>query len=482
MRAWLGRPSPSPLRKAGTVAVLACGLASPAGAEDEAAPELVRRTVERRAIEAVIWGMPAVNTDLMLQAMLRSTSAKPNEIVFWSRPVNWKNQTLTPNPDSIYFMSFWNVKDGGPLVIEIPPAEGGAIAGNIVNVWQMPLEDAGPEGADKGAGGKYLILPPGYAGAPPEGYIPLRSDTYSGFALLRSNLASHADADVAKAVAYGKRIRVYPLAQAAQVPETRFTDAYDVLFDSTIRYNASFFGNLDRVVQNEPWLDRDRVMIDQLRTLGIEKGKPFNPDATMRATLGDAAREAHALLSRRYDAGFPVMNPGIRWFPAAMQEVVKAVQEGYANLDAYPVDARGVTYTLGFTGIKRIGTAQFYLMANKDREGAPFDGAASYRLHVPPDAPVRQYWSVTVYDRDTHALIRDLPRASVASISPGVRENADGSVDVYFGPKAPDGDEANWVPTVPGRKFELLFRLYGPEKALFDKSWKLPDVEKVAAR
>src|SRR5215813_14390731 len=146
-----------------------------------ASPEdLATRNIQRRAVEAMIWGMPAVNADLMLQTMLKATKAKPNEIVYWSKPVSWKNQTLTPNPDSIYFMSFWNVKDG-PIVIDVPKAEGGSIAGNIVTAWQMPLEDAGPEGADKGQGGKYLILPPGYSGEVPPDMIALHSDTYSGF-------------------------------------------------------------------------------------------------------------------------------------------------------------------------------------------------------------------------------------------------------------------------------------------------------------
>ncbi|WEK49667.1 MAG: DUF1254 domain-containing protein [Candidatus Kaistia colombiensis] len=437
-----------------------------------------RRMAERRAVEAVIWGMPAVNADLMLQAMLTKTAAKQNDIVFWSRPADWKNQTLTPNPDSIYFMSFWNVKDG-PIVIEVPPAIGGSIAGNIVNAWQMPLEDAGPEGADVGKGGKYLILPPDYQGPVPDGYFALPSDTFTGFALLRSNLKSHAEADIAKSVAYGKQIQVYPLAKAGNPPPTHFADASGTLFDATIRYDASFFRNLDRVVQTEPWLARDRAMIDQLRTLGIEKGKAYAPDAATEAALNAGAREAQAWLSAQYDAGFPVMNEGISWFPAARADVVKAVQNGYADPDLYPVDARGVTYTLGFTGIKRIGTAQFYLMANKDKDGNAFDGAATYRLTVPPHAPVKQYWSVTVYDRATHALVRDLDRASVASIGKGVATNADGSVDIYFGPKAPEGKEANWVPTDPKGAFELLFRLYGPEKPLFDKSWKLPDVVKL---
>ncbi|CAH1652235.1 conserved exported hypothetical protein [Hyphomicrobiales bacterium] len=459
-------------------AILAFGGLS-AEAQTLPAEELAGRSLERRAVEAMIWAMPAVNTDLMLQEALSKTKAKPNDVVFWSQPANWKNQTLTPNPDSIYFMSFWNVKDG-PVVIEVPPAKGGSIAGNIVTIWQMPLEDAGPEGADKGKGGKYLITPPGYKGKVPAGYFHLPSDTYSGFALMRSNLPSHAPADVAKSVAYGKQIKVYPLSSAKNPPATTFVDAYDVMFDSTIRYDASFYRNLDRVVQNEPWLQRDRAMIDQLKTLGIEKGKPFNPNPKTQAALDAGAKEAHALLSQIYDAGFPAINQGIRWFPAAMAEVVKAVSTEYADVNAYPVDARGVTYTLGFTGIKRIGTAQFYLMANKDKDGNAFDGGANYRLTVPANAPVKQYWSATVYDRETHALVKNMNRASVASISPGAQKNPDGTVDVFFGPQAPAGKEANWVPTDPNRKFELLFRLYGPEKPLFDKSWKLPDVERVA--
>jgi hypothetical protein len=372
--------------------------ATMAPAQNYSADNLAHGTVKRRAVEAMIWGMPAVNTDLMLQEMLSTTTAKPNDIIFWSRPANWKNQTLTPNPDSIYFMSLWNVKDG-PVAIDIPLAEGGSIAGNIVNVCQMPLEDAGPEGADKGKGGKYVIVPPGYRGSTPKGAFVLRSDTYSGFALLRSNLVSHSDADVAKSVAYGKRVRIYRVGTPAM---TNFFDVYDKVFDSAIHYDESFYRNLDRVVQAEPWLQRDRAMIDQLRSLGIEKGKPFNPDQKTEALLNEAAKEAHAWLSQQYDAGFPVMNQGIRWFPAARADVVRAVQNGYANVNEYPVDARGVIYTLGFTGIKRIGTAQFYLMVNKDKEGNVFDGSALSACRSARCAGQAVLVSHSLRPRDTH--------------------------------------------------------------------------------
>jgi hypothetical protein len=461
--------------------VLVLATAAPALAQRTSTNELADRALHRRAVEAMIWGMPAVNYDLMLQQMLTKTKGKVNAIVYWSRPVDWKNQTLTPNPDSIYLMAFYNTKDVGPVVIEVPPADHtGSLAGNIVNVWQMPLEDAGPQGADKGRGGKYVILPPGYKGRPPYGYIALQSDTYGGYALLRSSLASHSEMDVAKSVAYGRRIKVYPFSQASRPPATVFTDAMDVLFDSTIRYDHTFFGNLDRIVQNEPWLQRDRAMIDQLRTIGIEKGKPFNPDAKTQQVFDAAALEARAFLARRYESTLPQFNPGIYWTMPTSPELAVAMQNGFADPDAYPVDARGTTYTYGFIGIKRLGTAQFYLIAIKDKNGQAFDGGTTYRLTVPPNAPVKQYWSATAYDRETHALIRDMPRASRSSQVSELQRNTDGSVDIYFGPQPLPGKEANWVPTQPGRQFEVMFRLYGPEKAFFDKQWVLPDIEPFA--
>ena len=197
-------------------------------------------------------------------------------------------------------MSFFNTKDVGPVVIEVPPADSGSLNANIDNIWQAPLEDAGLVGADKGKGGKYLILPPGYTEKVPDGYIPLQSDTYGGYALMRSNLKSHSDADAAASVAYGKRIKIYPLSQAADPPETKFTDARNALFDSTIRYDISFFEGLNRIIQTEPWLDRDRAMIDPLKTLGIEKGRPFSPSAETKAALRGGIHEAQAWLEAKY--------------------------------------------------------------------------------------------------------------------------------------------------------------------------------------
>ncbi len=441
-----------------------------------------RRTVERRAVEAVIWGMPAVNYDLMLQAMIRDAKGAPNQIVYWSRLLDWRNQTLTPNPDTIYLMPFYNTKEVGPVVLEIPPADGGSITGSVDDAWQTAIQDVGPAGVDKGKGGKSLILPPGYKDPVPAGYIAMPSPTYTGYALLRSNLKSGSDADVAKAVAYGKRVKLYPLAQAANPPTTKFVDAIDVVFDSTIPYDLRFFQSLDRVVQREPWLERDRAMIDQLKSIGIEKGKPFNPDARTQAILSQAAGEARQWLDARYDAVFsPPYFQGARWAVPASPELIEGLSTNFAKRASYPVDRRGLLYSYAYFSPKKLGQGQFYLMTIKDKAGQAFEGGSTYRLAVPANAPVKLYWSATAYDRATHALIRGLPWSSRSSNTPGLQKNADGSADIYFGPKAPTGKESNWVPTSPDGKFEVLFRFYGPEKPLFDKTWKLPDIEIVTA-
>ena len=450
-------------------------------AQTSSASQLAERSIERRAVEAVIWGMPAVNYDLMLQAAI-SAGGKANQIVYWSRLPDWKNQTLTPNPDVIYLMPLFDTKEVGPMVMEIPPAgSDGSITGSIDDGWQTALEDVGPAGVDKGEGGKYLILPPGYKGDAPNGYVVLQSPTYQSYALLRSNLASGSDADVAKAVAYGKRVKVYPLSQATNPPPTMFVDAIDVVYDSTIQYDLRFFQSLDRFVQHEPWIERDRAMIDMLKSIGIEKGKKFDPDPNTQAVLNQSIGEAHAWIDNRYETVIfsTSFNEGKQWVLPASPEVVQGLMSNFSNPDSYPVEERGISYSMAFFSAKHLGTGQYYLMTIRDRDRRPLEGSGTYRLNVPANAPVKLYWSATVYDRATHALIRDQKTGSRSSHSPGLQKNADGSVDVYFGSKAPAGKETNWVPTDADGKFEVLFRLYGPEKPFFDKMWVLPDIEKV---
>ena len=462
------------------------GFAQQATSQTFSGDELARRTIERRAVEAVIWGMPAVNYDLMRQAAIHEAKGAENQIVYWSRLPSWKNQTLTPNPDAVYLMPFFNTR-AGPMVLEIPPAsDEGSITGDIDNAWQVPLEDVGPEGVDKGKGGKLLILPPAYKDKAPKGYIALPSETYGGFALLRSTLRGGTDADIAKAVAYGKRVKLYPLTQAASPPATVSVNATDVVFDGAIPYDLSYFQSLDRIVQTEPWLERDKAMIDQLKSLGIEKGKPFNPDPKTKEMLESSAREANAWLDARLETLLsPPYFEATHWALPASSEVVKEVVEGmstgFAKPDSYPVDGRGITSSIAFIGVKHLEAGQLYLMTLKDKDGKALDEASSYHLAVPAKAPITQYWSATTYDRATHAFIRGMERFSRSSQNPDLQVNCDGSVDLYFGPRNHDGEETNWIPTSGEGQFEVIFRFYGPEEPLLEKTWKLPDIEKVAS-
>jgi hypothetical protein len=451
-------------------------------AQNLSSEDLASRTIQRRAVEAVIWSTPVVNFDRMYQAMVNDAKAGEgsNKIVYWSRLFDWKNQTLTPNPDSIYFMPFFNTKDVGPVVIEVPPAGDGSITGSIDDCWQNALEDVGPAGMDKGKGGKYLILPPDYKDKPPAGYITLQAYNYEGYALLRSILESNSEADIAKAVAYGKKIKIYPLSQAAHPSKTQFVDAIDVVYDAILPWDMRYFESLNRIVQIEPWLTRDKAMIDQLKSIGIEKGKPFNPNAKTQDALKAAVGEAQAWLADKYENSYfpPSYYEGGHWYVPVSPEVIQGLQSFFANPDSYPVDGRGVAYTVGFFSAKHFGAGQFYLMTFKDKDGQQLAGGNTYRLNVPENAPVTQYWSATVYDGETHALVRNVQWASRSSQTPGLQKNGNGSADVYFGPKAPAGKESNWVPTDANRKFEVLFRFYGPQKPLFDKTWKLSDIEK----
>jgi hypothetical protein len=441
-------------------------------------PENIKEKIQyQRAVDAAIWGIPAVNFQLMYKEM-EKINGSYNQIVYWPGLLNWKNQTLTPNPDVIYLMPFFNTEKG-PVVLEIPPADNGVFNGSVMNYWQAAIEDVGPGGMDKGKGGKYLILPPGFDKSKiPSGYFIMQSDTYRGYALLRSVLKSGSDADIKTAVEYSKRVKLYPYSQASGSPQTVFVDATKEVYDSSIQYNDSFYTTLNEIVQQEPFLERDRAMIDPLKTIGIERGKAFNPDARSKEIFNAAVKDAREWLIYNYETIKPFY-AGSNWFFPADKDNITSIQTSFGIKEIYPIDNRGVCYMIAFFSAKHLGESQYYLMTVKDKEGSLLKGNASYRVTVPANVPVKQYWSMTVYNRETHTFIRDAKWSGRSSQTPGLKKNEDGTVTLYFGPKAPPEGESNWTPTDPNGNFEILARFYGPTKALFDQSWKLTDLEKV---
>ena len=437
--------------------------------------QLTRRMTERRAVDAAIWGMPLVNMDALRQAYFRDAQANYNDIVFWSRPSDWKNQILTPNQSNYYVYFNFNTKNG-PVIVEIPPIVEAGLTGTFIDAWNVPLTDIGAQGEDQGKGGRYVLLPPDFGRELPQGVIRVPSRTVNGYALFRATPTTSSAADVAKAIALIKRIRVYPFDQAGKPAEQRFVDMVGRLFDGIPRLDESFYSSLARMVNEEPAQPRDAPIMGMLRPIGIEKGRPFAPDAATRTALQEGIREARAWLLDQLPRW------GIRWWDDRRWDIPASPRSEsaltYEEREALDIDARGILF-FTISGIPKKAGAAFYLWTFFDARGQPLRGDRAYRLRVPANVPMREFWAITVYDRETNGLIRGMSRGTVDSFDDKVSKNADGSVDVFFGPRPPAGEEANWIPTVRGRDWFPIFRIYGPEAVLFEKTWKLPDIQAV---
>jgi len=458
----------------GLVALLALGtFGNPAVAADSTTKE---RVLHHRAMEAIIWAMPMLNFKGMRNSVM-DLGVEFNDVPYYSKVQSWRFQWATPNDITPYVVPFWNVKDG-PIVVEIPPSgDGFGIFGTLMDAWQRPLEDVGAKGRDGGRGGKYLLLPPGYDGELLPGAITLQQRTYNGFAILRPIIADSSPENLAKVVKFVKKMKIYPLAQADNPPENRYVDLYGKNVEGIMKLNENVFTELNELVQEEVVDPGDLSMMGLLASIGIEKGKPFNPDASTKKMYAAAAKETLEFMIEEYHK---VLNPpvwkGRKWStltPPGLMETGFTYQ--FTNKVDY--HARGCLYYAVCSSVKNYGTATYYVDLAEDKDGKWLDGSKNYKLNVPPNVPAKDFWSVVAYDLETAAWIRDKSKVGIASTSEGFVTNDDGTVDVYFGPKAPKGKEGNWIPTAEGRRFFLLFRFYGPTPAAFDGSFVLNDIE-----
>jgi hypothetical protein len=437
--------------------------------------QLDSRTVHRRAVDAAIWGMPLVSEDAMRQAYFRDAKAKYNDIIWWPKGSGWKNQSLTVNTSVRYMYFFCNTREDGPVVVDLPPAVAGAsFYGTIEDAWFVPLVDIGFEGK----GGKYLVLPPDYKGDVPDGYIPVRPKTYNTMTLVRSIVASLSEADVRAGDALVQQVKIYPLSKAGNPPPQRFVDMTDIMYDGLVKYDETFYASLARVLNEETLQPRDLEMMGMLLPLGIEKGKEFKPDAATVAQLKAAATEAHDWLLEKRLTFITPWWPDSQWnLPAG--PIAPKTEFHWEAPGYFDVDSRGIGLAYFFAPTAKLGTGSFYFGTYNDSRGQQLRGENTYRLHVPANVPVREFWAFTVYSQETAALFRNSTRLTLGSLDKELRKNADGSVDIYIGPKPPAGQESNWLFTPAGKSWFPWFRTYGPEKAIFDKSWKLPDIERI---
>ena len=437
-----------------------------------------RKTIERRAVDAGTWGMPILSVHAMRRAYLEDAGAEYNDIVYWSKLADWKNQTTTPNSSSYYVYVNFNTSDG-PVVLDIPRPVGAGLFGTILDAWQLGAGEWGTALGDTNAI-KYLILPPGYDGDVPEGYTVARPQTYNGFSLIRSIPLNMSEQAVADALALVKQLKVYPLSEAGNPAPQRFIDMAGRLFDGIVHWDENVYADLAQILNEEPVLEQDRTFMGLIKAIGIEKGKEFAPSAEVQEILAETAKEAHQwLMDSLLDFSAPVWKSETSWrLPG--QAVIPETASTFQRSGYLDVDARSLGFFSFYALPMKLGPGTYYFSTFEDSDGNRLRGEETYRLRVPANVPAKQFWSLELYDVETCGFIKDMPHTGLDSFA-DLEYNEDGSVDLYIGPKAPEARESNWAPTSPGRMWFPYFRFYGPDPAFFEdvESWKLPEFEHI---
>lgn len=429
-----------------------------------------------RATQAYLWALPAVGFKALYDAQRKTLGTRNGDVLLY-RDLADKAGMLTPNITTLYAFSFWDLAAQGPLVVEVPA---GLTAGGVLDIWQQPLCDMGQTGPDQGQGGKYLIMPPGHA--------PIDAPDHRIFQSPSNQIwfgTRGLDPDKAAAEATVMQHRLYSWNDRAKPPVTGYSGVDGRAWESAQPNDIRYWELLAELYANEPVAPRDRMIFGMLKPLGIEPGKPFKPDARAAKILGDAAQIGELMartvaFDKRIEGS--IVYPGKRWEYAVKfeldQENPAKTRVEFDERASWFYEAIGMS--TGMQG-RVLGFGQVYLETSKDKAGNWLDGGKSYRMRVDADAPVRQFWSITLYDNvDRGPLVTPQGAADMSSRRPDLVTNADGSVDVYFGPVKPQG-ATNWIETLPGKGWFPYFRFYAATEAYFDKSWQLNDIEEIAA-
>jgi hypothetical protein len=446
------------------------------GFPDDATVQKVYDNLDfERGVQAFMSGMPGASL-VGMRTGFQKLGAVNGTILVFENLLDSKSLFLTGNTDSVYFSTWLNLKDG-PLVVEAPPK----VLAFLDDSWFQYVTDIGNAGRDKGQGGKYLVLPPGYKGEVPEGYFVAQSRTYNLWLMGRG---FKVNGDLKPGVeSIKKNLRIYPLAQAKNPPETKFINGSGVELNTVHSNDFSYFEELNEVVQEEPSEALDPERLGLFASIGIEKGKPFVPDARMKkilteaAAVGNATSRAILFRTRMKEAPY---YPNSAWVTTFAGGYEFLSQPGVRNLDARTMFFYYATGISPAMAMKMVGIGSQYAAAFVDSESKPLDGSKTYKIHLPPNIPAKDFWSFVVYDNQTRSMLQtDQQFPSTGSQKAGIAVNPDTSVDVWFGPVAPKGHETNWVQTVPGKGWNVLLRLYGPLQPWFDKTWKPGEFELV---
>jgi hypothetical protein len=336
------------------------------------------------------------------------------------------------------------------------------------------MDDVGAAGRDRGRGAKYLLVPPGYTGSLLPGAFVYEQRTHNGFAVLRPIIADSSPKNLAKAAEYVRQLKIYPLGQE---PDTKYVDLYGTLLEMTPVLDETIYRHIHEFINEEPVEHMNLAMMGLLARIGVVKGEPFEPGEELRSIHAKAAPEALEYMIDQYHRRLtPFFYDGKKWsslLPPGFAET----EMSYEFPTHFDYVAKGALYYAVITSVKNYGAATFYLDLAETPDGEWLDGGKNYKLTMPPNVPVRDFWAITTYDLETASYLRDIEPSSIDSNMEALQQNADGTVDIYFGPKAPAGLESNWLPTDPERRFFLLARFYGPELNIVNGSFELNDIE-----
>ena len=430
-----------------------------------------------RAVEVFLNSIPAMSMYAIREGQASVGADASNKVCIFDTLMDSKSLFLTGNTSTMYAVGFLALDKDGPTVVDLPTG----MLGILDDMAFLYMTDLGVAGPDKGKGGKFLVLPPGYKGDVPSGYYVVPSKTNGVWLFMRGYL----DKGI-KAASDNIRnnLKVYPLARASNRPKMEFINISGKEMNTVVPNDYSFFEKLHKLIQQEPADYLGAEAKGMMAAIGIVKGKPFNPDARMKKILTDAAAignaAARAISYSPRDPKQFVYDKNSAWVMGYAGKNTTYTDNGARNLDARVFFHFGYICVSPAMAVTIPGKGSDYAMAAVDSKKRPLDGSKTYKLHLPPNIPVKDFWAVTMYDTQTRSQLQtDQQFPTLDSYREGMKKNADGSIDIYFAAKPPKGQESNWLQTVPDKSWFIALRMYGPLQPWIDQTWRPGEIELV---
>jgi hypothetical protein len=436
----------------------------------------------QRAAQLYLWGIPLVGITRWHMAYEEAYSDYDYNTIVYVNTFNERRGVLTANETTDYFWGFGNTREAA-VIVEVPK---GLAVGLLLDFWQQGLTDIGIFGPNGGDGGTHVIVGPNT----PADMVPERAD---------GQLVHHADTDQIYFLArmLGTPEVVKKLSGQLKVynygtePTNKIITGEDKFVATYQPRGLAYWELLHEAINRETVQERDRLFMYWLKTLGIEKGKPFKPNDRQRRILEDGTKVgelmAKALVFNERLPGVLRQNNWRMILGGEWGDGIKYTQR-MKYYDTFDPRARYMYEALVTSPAMTVpmpGKAQAYIGKFEDEEGQRLQGGNNYVIRVEKDVPADLFWSIVIYDTDTRCLIDNRDgaaggKATMGSNTEGLRKNEDGSYYMLLGPDSPPtGWEANHVQTIPGRGWFPYMRAYGARAEFFNDEYTFPVVNKV---